>query len=55
MLVQGSGTALLDRAMIPQTLPNGRPDPGIATRPEAFLKALAQHRHFDREADPPLV
>jgi catalase len=55
MLVMGSGTTLMDRAMIPPTLPTGIPDPGLVTTPDAFLGALAQHRHFDRETDPPVV
>jgi hypothetical protein len=32
----------------------GAPDDGGAST-DTFLKALARHRHFDRETDPPLV
>jgi catalase len=62
MLVLGGATALLDLARIPQTLPNGKADPGLVrgsgNNPmvaTAFMTALAQHRHFERETDPPSV
>ncbi len=56
------GAALLEKAGIPSTLPSGQPDPGLvfgegaeASVVEAFVGALEKHRHFDREADPPVV
>ncbi len=62
ILVLGASASLLTRAGIPPALPSGQPDPGLVT-PEkdpgravgAFIKALAKHRHFERETDPPLV
>jgi catalase len=61
MLVLGAGSKLLEQAGIPQTLRSGKPDPGLVLGrsddgefvAKAFMKALAQHRHFDRETDPP--
>ena len=61
MLVLGAGTTLLGKAGIPSTLPSGQPDPGVVigesqrAAADTFMNALAQHRHFDRETDPPLV
>ena len=43
-------------------LPSGEPDPGVVTatkRPDdtfdRFVAAIAKHRHFERETDPPRV
>ena len=63
ILVLGAGAALLEKAQIPVALPNGDPDPGIAgldgavanTALQAFISALAAHRVFARETDPPKV
>jgi catalase len=61
MLVLGGAGALMQKAGIPPKLPSGKPDPGLvigaSKQPpiDAFLKALAAHRLFDRETDPPLV
>lgn len=75
MLVLGSATTLLQEAMLPLQLPDGRPDPGIVLAPgsaaesaedgtarstleagiDAFVQALARHRHYERELDPPPV
>ena len=63
MLVLGAGGALLSKAGVPTLLSGGAPDPGIvslkakgAAPPiEAFIAALAKHRHFEREIDPPPV
>ena len=56
------GAGLLEKAGIPSTLPSGQPDPGFVLGQgadtsvlNAFVEALAKHRHFDRESDPPLV
>ena len=57
----GASTALMDQAGISHTLPDGSQDPGIVVTKksggglEAFLKALAAHRHPERETDPPAV
>jgi catalase len=61
MLVIGSGAQLLRKAGIPTELPDGSPDPGLLIQPagaigaDLFLTALARHRHFERETDPPRV
>jgi catalase len=62
LLVLGAAADLLDKAGILETLPSGAADPGIvlgaaneAVPADAFIKALAAHRHFDRETDPPRV
>lgn len=63
ILALGAGTDFLENAGIPSTLPSGEPDPGlILIRDEnaakalpAFIAAIAQHRHFAREMDPPVV
>ena len=66
ILVMGASTALMSKAGIPNTLPSGQADSGIvfsssdqgvspASAVEAFIQAIAKHRHFERETDPPLV
>jgi catalase len=61
LLVLGGGTGLLEKAGIPVKLPGGKADPGIVLGTDAgkavspFLAAIARHRHFERETDPPLV
>jgi catalase len=62
ILVLGAAANLLEKAGIPQTLPSGKPDPGLLVTSEKgdsaakdFMTALARHRHFDRETDPPVV
>jgi catalase len=63
ILAVGAASALLEKAGIRQVLPSGKPDPGLvigqpkdgASFTDAFIAALARHRHFDRETDPPLV
>ncbi len=62
LALEGS-SALLEAAGIPQQLPNGAGDPGLLvqggrkTEPAAaaFIKAIARHRHFERQMDPPRV
>jgi catalase len=57
----GSGAQLLQLARLPDTLPDGSDDPGLVTASgvqdglQDFIEALASHRAFDRETDPPLV
>jgi len=61
LLALDDGKALLDAAGIPPALPSGAADPGIVTGSAkgkthavgAFAKALARHRHYERETDPP--
>ena len=61
LLVLDAATSILDAAHIPTTLVDGAPDPGLIVAAEAgegindFITALARHRHFERETDPPRV
>ena len=60
ILVLGASAQVLKAAGVPTTLPNGKPDPGIIVgkggdATSAFIKAIAKHRHYERETDPPLV
>ena len=61
ILIVGEASALLERAGIPPALPSGQPDPGLilardhADAVDGFIAALARHRHFERESDPPIV
>ncbi|MES2261560.1 MAG: catalase [Pseudomonadota bacterium] len=63
IMVIGAGAALLATAGIPAALPDGTPDPGlVGTEPgtwsealTAFKQALAAHRVWQRETDPPKV
>jgi catalase len=63
ILALGQATALIENAGVPATLPSGKPDPGLllgrhasaaAALPD-FIKAIARHRHHERELDPPAV
>ena len=63
ILLMGDASRLLDEVGIPKALPSGDADPGLlqfggdATdrAVPAFIDALAKHRHFERETDPPAV
>ena len=63
ILALGAGRALLDAVGIPSTLPDGAADTGLLVfensdteaATQAFAEAIAQHRHFARETDPPLI
>ena len=61
ILATGSGQDLLKKAGIPLALPDGAPDPGLIITTsgdideDGFVAALAKHRHFQRETDPPRV
>jgi catalase len=60
ILVLGAASALTDKAMLPASLPGGGADPGLlrgadGADAQAFIEALAQHRHYERETDPPAV
>ncbi len=62
ILVLAAAAPLLEKAGIPTSLPTGQADPGLLLgqsdddRSAAdFISALALHRHFARETDPPLV
>ncbi|WP_298406853.1 catalase [Janthinobacterium sp.] len=63
LLAIGAGRGLLDKAGVPAALPDGKPDPAVIVAASgdvvkavaAFKKALAAHRAFARETDPPRV
>ena len=63
ILVLGAAASMLDEAGIPAALPSGEADPGLLQMSsddidaalEAFIDAIAKHRHFERETDPPVV
>jgi catalase len=61
ILAAGASRALLDACGIDPALPDGRPDTGIVVgddsdaAADAFIAALAKHRHFARETDPPRI
>jgi catalase len=63
LLVLGAGAGLLKRAAVPPALPDGSADPALIGADAddltpaiaAFKQALAGHRAFERETDPPLV
>ena len=62
ILAFGEGAQLLEACGIGPSLPSGELDPGlISATPDAeeaaddFIAALAKHRHFVRETDPPSV
>jgi len=56
ILVIGAGETLLDKAMVPKALPDGADDPGLFIGDaDGFKQALASHRAFARETDPPMV
>jgi catalase len=62
-LVLGAGRQLVSAAEIPSALPNGEPDPGLIVADPAglnaalaaFKTALARHKVYVRETDPPRV
>ncbi|MDB5967517.1 MAG: Catalase [Polaromonas sp.] len=63
ILVLGASSALLEKAGIQPTLPDGSPDAGliiaagggVAEAGDLFIQAIAKHRHPERETDPPRV
>ena len=63
ILALEGASALLEGAGISPRLPDGSADPGLlvvdgqddATVADAFVKAIARHRHFERQMDPPPV
>jgi catalase len=63
MLLIGESAALLGEVDISATLPSGKPDPGllqfsageVGAAVNALATALAAHRAFERETDPPIV
>jgi catalase len=60
ILAMGAGEQLLRACGIDAELPDGQPDPGLVIASDTsaatdFVAAIAKHRHFDRETDPPRV
>ncbi|MGY3267006.1 catalase [Lysobacter sp. HA35] len=63
ILALGESQRLVAAAGLPTDLPDGSPDPGLLLMDggdidaalEAFVAAVAMHRHWDRETDPPRV
>ncbi len=63
MMMIGAAKRLLDKAGIAQQLPDGSQDPGLivvggkpgADDIDAFIEAVARHRHPERDMDPPLI
>ena len=61
ILAVGASDQLLTACGIELALPNGQPDPGViptsdaSTAGDGFISAIAKHRHFARETDPPRV
>ncbi|HEX4456489.1 MAG TPA: catalase [Polyangia bacterium] len=63
MLALGAGGDLVENAGISARLPDGAEDPGLIVDGDADVKrslarfehAIAKHRHFERELDPPQV
>ncbi|HEX6164611.1 MAG TPA: catalase, partial [Vicinamibacterales bacterium] len=57
ILVLGAATQVLESAGVPASLPNGKPDPGLivgdgGSAVDAFINAVAKHRHYERESEP---
>lgn len=63
ILVLGEGQDLVENAGVPLRLSNGDRDPGLLQFSDGqikealaqFVEAIAKHRHFAREMDPPPV
>jgi catalase len=62
ILALGASSRLLNSAGISSQLPDGKPDNGVIVSSagdtaavKSFIKAMAMHRHPERETDPPRV
>lgn len=63
ILALGTGRNLIEEAGLPAALPDGGADPGLLLRSDkefddamdTFMAAVAKHRHFQRETDPPRI
>ena len=57
ILALGASSRLLEKAGISTRLPSGEQDPGLISAPsaDAFIAAMARHRHPERDRDPPLI
>ncbi|HEX4914143.1 MAG TPA: hypothetical protein VFV51_09310, partial [Vicinamibacterales bacterium] len=58
ILVVGEASRVLEAAGVPASLPSGKPDSGLIVSDgapnaaSAFIKAIAKHRHYERESEP---
>jgi catalase len=57
ILALGASAEPLQAAGIPSALASGKPDPGLilgeaGERLDAFIRAIAMHRHYARESEP---
>jgi catalase len=64
ILALGAANDLLEAVSIPTLTPSGEPDPGLLLQSvddptdevlARFVQAVARHRHFERQTDPPLI
>jgi catalase len=62
ILAMGAASRLLENAGVTPQLPTGGKDPGVligaagkAPDAQAFIAAIARHRHAERDRDPPLL
>ncbi|MEO8019938.1 MAG: DJ-1/PfpI family protein, partial [Pseudomonadota bacterium] len=61
ILALGAGEKLLAAAGIPEVLKDGAKDAGLLKFANAnqaaapFIAAIAKHRHFERQSDPPTI
>ena len=62
ILALGASSSMLERAAIPEARRGRAPDQGViltkafdSNTAQAFIKAVAMHRHPERESDPPIV
>lgn len=63
ILLLGEGKSLAEKAGVKPMLPSGKADPGVLVFEDEsaddilpkFTAAIATHRHFERETDPPRV
>jgi catalase len=63
ILALGAGSALLEAGGGSPNLPDGTPDPGVIVSEaknakraaQAFIEAMARHRIWERDSDPPMV
>ena len=63
ILALGAGARLLQEAGVHRALASGQPDSGVIVGAagkavkvaDAFIAAVAAHRHYERETDPPAV
>jgi catalase len=61
ILAFGDSAQLLEACGITSSLPTGEPDPGLIAGADStdvadrFVEAIAKHRHYVRETDPPRV